>query len=157
MTKAKADGYNSVNPILTFKDARKAIDFYVRAFGARERFVLPGPDGRGVMHAELQIGDSVIMMGEENPQQPCRSAETLGMSPVGFYLYLENVDEAFDTAVAAGAKVRMPVQEMFWGDRVGTVEDPFGYAWSLATHTRDLTMEEIREGAEAMFSKTASR
>jgi uncharacterized glyoxalase superfamily protein PhnB len=143
--------------MLTFRDARRAIDFYKLAFGARERFVMPGAGGRGVMHAELQMGDSVIMLGEENPQAPCRSAETLGASPVGFYVYLENVDEAFATAVAAGAKVRMPVQEMFWGDRVGTVEDPFGYAWSLATHTRDLTMEEIREGAEAMFSKTASR
>lgn len=157
MTKAKMEGYNSVNPILTFKDVRKAIDFYRRAFGARERFVMPGPDGKGVMHAELQIGDSVIMMGEENPQNPCRSAETLGISPVSFYLYTEDVDEAFKTAVAAGAKVRMPVQEMFWGDRAGTVEDPFGYGWFLATHTRDLTMEEIREGAKAMFSKTAAR
>jgi len=156
MTKAKAEGYNSVNPILTFKDARKAIDFYRCAFGARERMLLPGPDGRGVMHAELQIGESVIMMGEENPQNPCRSPETLGMSPVSFYLYLEDVDEAFKTAVAAGAKVRMPVQEMFWGDRAGTVEDPFGYGWFLATHTRDLTMEEIQEGAKAMFAEKAA-
>jgi PhnB protein len=151
MIKAKAEGYSSVNPILTFKDARKAIDFYKRAFGARERMILPGPGGIGVMHAELQIGDSVIMMGEENPQTPCRSAETLGTSPVSFYIYVEDADEAFKTAIAAGATVRMPVQDMFWGDRAGTLEDPFGYGWFLATHTRDLTAEQIQEGAKAMF------
>lgn len=153
MTKAIPEGYNSVTPIFTFKDAHKAIEFYKRAFGARERLVMPGPDGKGVMHAELQIGDSIIMMGEENPENPCRSAETLGISPVSFYLYLENVDEAFRVAVAAGAEVRMPVQEMFWGDRAGTVQDPFGYSWFLASHTRDLTMEEIRQGAQAMFAE----
>jgi PhnB protein len=153
MIKAIPDEYNSINPILTFKDARMAIEFYKRAFGALERFVMPGPDGKGVMHAELQIGDSIIMMGEENPQNPCRSAESLGTSPVSFYLYLENVDEAYRVAVAAGAEVRMPVQEMFWGDRAGTVQDPFGYSWFLATHTRDLTMEEIRQGAQAMFAE----
>ena len=118
--------------------------------------MLPGPDGRGVMHAELQIGDSVIMMGEEDPQNPCRSAETLGISPVSFYIYVEDVDEAFKTAVAAGAKVRMPVEEMFWGDRAGTVDDPFGYGWFLATHTRDLTMDEIQEGAKAMFAEKSA-
>jgi uncharacterized glyoxalase superfamily protein PhnB len=93
------------------------------------------------------------MMGEEHPEQSCRSAETIGGSPVSFYLYLENVDEAFRVAVAAGAEAQMPVQEMFWGDRVGTVQDPFGYSWSLATHTRDLTPEEIRQGAQAFFAQ----
>jgi uncharacterized glyoxalase superfamily protein PhnB len=151
MTTAIQAGYNSINPIFTFKDARKAIAFYQKAFGATERFVMPGPDGTGVMHAELQIGNSVIMMGEENDQNPCRSAETLGASPVSMYLYVEDVDEVFRTAVAAGAEVLMPVAEMFWGDRAGNVKDPFGYQWFLATHTRDLTMDEIREGAKAMF------
>jgi uncharacterized glyoxalase superfamily protein PhnB len=141
--------------MLIVRDAHRAIDFYKRAFGARELMIMPGPDGKGVMHAELKIGDSIIMMGEENPQYDCKSAETLGGSPVSFYLYMENVDEAFKVALAAGAVVRMPVEEMFWGDRVGTVEDLFGYSWSLATHTRDLTPEEIRQGAKAEFAKMA--
>jgi uncharacterized glyoxalase superfamily protein PhnB len=139
--------------MLVFKDARKAIDFYKRAFGAQERFAMPGPDGKGVMHAEVLIGDSIIMMGEENPHEPCKSAETIGGSPVSFYIYMDNVDEAFRTALAAGAKTLMPVEDMFWGDRVGTVQDPFGYSWSLATHIKDLTPEEIQQGAQAAFAR----
>ncbi|HXV80072.1 MAG TPA: VOC family protein [Candidatus Binatia bacterium] len=153
MTKSIPEEYHSVTPIFVFKDARKAIEFYKRAFGAQERFVMPGPNGKGVMHAELRIGDSIIMMGEENPHKPCKSAETIGSSPVSFYLYVENVDEAFSTAVAAGAEVQMPVQDMFWGDRVGTVQDPFGYGWTLAKHIKDPTPEEIRQGAEAAFAQ----
>jgi uncharacterized glyoxalase superfamily protein PhnB len=149
MTKAIPEGFQSVTPMCMFKDARKAIDFYKRAFGAQELFVMPGPDGKGVMHAEIRIGNSIIMMGEEHPQESCKSAETIGGSPVSFYIYLENVDEAFRVAVAAGAEARMTVEEMFWGDRMGTVQDPFGYSWSLATHTRDLTPEQIAEGAKA--------
>jgi uncharacterized glyoxalase superfamily protein PhnB len=157
MTATIPEGYFSVTPMLMFKDAVRAIDFYTRAFGARTRYVMPGPDGTGVMHAELQIGSSIMMMGEEHADEPCKSAETLGSSPVSFYLYLENVDEAFGTALAAGATERMPVEEMFWGDRVGTVEDPFGYSWSLATHTRDLTQEEIEQGARAFFAEMAKK
>ncbi len=140
-----------------YKDARKAIEFYKKAFGAVERFAMPGPDGKGVMHAELLIGNSIIMMGEENSQAPCKSAETLGCSPVSFYIYVENVDEAFQRAVEAGVRVRMSVQEMFWGDRVGNVQDPFGYSWWLATHTRDLTPEELKEGAEAALAHMAGK
>ncbi len=143
--------------MFTFKDARKAIEFYKRAFGAQERFAMPGPDGKGVMHAELLIGDSIIMMGEENPNDPCKSAETMGGSPVSFYIYLENVDEAFKVALDAGAEVRMAVQDMFWGDRVGTVQDPFGYSWMLATHIKDLTPQEIQQGAQAAFARMAKK
>ncbi len=157
MTKAIPEGFHSVTPIFVFKDARKAIEFYKKAFGAKERFAMPGPEGKGVMHAELQIGDSIIMMGEENPYAPCKSAETMGGSPVGFYIYLENVDEAFRRALEAGAESQMDVQEMFWGDRVGTVKDPFGYSWSLATHTRDLTPQEIEEGAKAALAQMAGK
>ena len=153
MTKTIPEGFHSVTPMFVFKDARKAIEFYRRAFGAQELFVMPGPDGEGVMHAEIRIGDSIIMMGEESPQQSCKSAETSGGSPVSFYRYVENVDEAFRVAVAAGAEALMPVQEMFWGDRMGTVQDPFGYSWSLATRTRDLTPAEIRKGAQAAFAR----
>ena len=157
MIKKIPQEFHSITPMLVLKDVRRAIEFYQRALGARELMVMPGPDGKGVMHAEVKIGDSIIMMGEENPQYPCKSAETLGGSPVSFYLYLENVDEAFKVAVAAGAVVQMPVEEMFRGDRVGTVEDPFGYSWSLATHTRDLTPEEIRQGAEAACAKMTEK
>ena len=147
------EGYNSLMPTLMFKDSRKAIDFYKRAFGAQERFLMPGPDGRGVMHAEIVIGGSVIMMGDENPQFPCKSAESIGGSPVNFYVYLENVDEAFRQAVAAGAEGVMPVEEMFWGDRAGTVKDPFGYSWTLATRTRNLTPAEIEAGAKVALAR----
>ena len=132
MIQAIPEGYQTLTPSFVFKDARKAIEFYRKAFGAEERFVMPGPDGKGIMHAEVRIGSSIIMMGEENPQYPCKSAETMGGSPISFYVYVDNVDEAFRTAVAAGAEVVMPVEDMFWGDRMGTVRDPFGYSWSLA-------------------------
>ena len=157
MTQAIPEGFHTVTPMFMFKDTRKAIEFYKRAFGAEERFAMPGPDGTGVMHAELRIGSSIIMMGDENPQQACKSAETVGGSPVSFYLYLENADEAFRTALEAGAETRMPVQDMFWGDRAGTVQDPFGYSWTLATHIKDLTPEEIRQGAEAFFAGMAPK
>jgi len=157
MTKSIPEGFHRVTPMLVFKDARKAIDFYKRAFGAQERFVMPGPDGKGVMHAEVLIGDSIIMMGEENPHEPCKSAETIGGSPVSFYIYMDNVDEAFRTALAAGAETRMPVEDMFWGDRVGTVQDPFGYSWSLATHIKDLSPQEIQQGAQAAFARMSEK
>jgi PhnB protein len=140
-----------------FKDARKAIEFYKRAFGAEELFAMPGPDGKGVMHAEVRIGDSIIMMGEENPQEPCKSAETIGGSPVSFYIYVENADAAFRRALDAGAESRMPIEDMFWGDRAGTVKDPFGYSWMLATHSKDLTPQEVQEGARAFFAKMAKK
>lgn len=153
MVKPIAEGFHSVTPMITFKDARKAIEFYKRAFGAKERFAMPGPDGKGIMHAEILIGNSIIMMNEENPQNPMKSAETSGGSPVSFYIYIEDVDEAFRKAVEAGAENKMPVQDMFWGDRVGAVQDPFGYSWMLATHSKDLTDQEIAEGAKAAFAK----
>ena len=157
MIKAIPEEYNSVTPIFMFKDARKAIEFYKRAFGAQEQFAMPGPDGKGVMHAELRIGNSIVMMGEECQQNPTKSAETIGSSPVSFYLYNENVDEAFRKAVDAGGKALTPVQDMFWGDRVGTVQDPFGYSWMLATHTKDLTPQEIQEGAQKAFANMAKK
>ncbi len=151
MVKAIPQGFHSITPYIVFRDARRAIDFYKRALDAQELFAMAGPDGKGIMHAEIRVGDSIIMMGEEMPQQQCKSAETAGGSPVSIYLYLENVDEVFKKALAAGAEALMPVQEMFWGDRAGTLRDPFGYSWTLATHTRDLTPEQIREGAKAAF------
>ncbi|HBG18430.1 MAG: glyoxalase [Desulfobacterales bacterium GWB2_56_26] len=157
MTQPIPEGYQTLTPMFVYKDARKAIEFYKKAFGAEERCVMPGPDGKGVMHAEIKIGSSIVMMGEENPQYPCQSAETLGDSPVSFYVYVNDVDKAFETAVKAGAEVRMPVSDMFWGDRMGTVQDPFGYSWSFATHVKDLTPEEIEKGAMAACAKMAEK
>ncbi|MCU0585638.1 MAG: VOC family protein [Desulfobacterales bacterium] len=151
MTKPIPEGFHSVTPMCVVKDARKAIEFYKRAFGAEEL------EGKGVMHAEIRIGDSIVMMGEENPQEACKSAETMGGSPVSFYIYVGNADAAFRRAIEAGAESRMPVEEMFWGDRAGTVKDPFGYSWMLATHTKDLTMQEIRQGAQAFFARMAKK
>jgi PhnB protein len=151
MTKPIPDGYHSISPCICFKDTRKAIDFYKRVFGATEKFVMPGPNGRGIMHAELQIGSSIFMMGDENPERNCKSAESFGGSPVSFYLYVSNVDAFFKKAVEGGATVDMPLQDMFWGDRACKVRDPFGYLWMIATHTKDLTPEEIKKGAEAFM------
>jgi uncharacterized glyoxalase superfamily protein PhnB len=157
MTKPIPEGFHSVTPMCVVKDARKAIEFYKRAFGAEELFAMPGPEGKGVMHAEIRIGDSIVMMGEENPQEAGKSAETMGGSPVSFYIYVGNADAAFRRAIEAGAESRMPVEEMFWGDRAGTVKDPFGYSWMLATHTKDLTIQEIRQGAQAFFARMAKK
>jgi uncharacterized protein YndB with AHSA1/START domain/uncharacterized glyoxalase superfamily protein PhnB len=156
MIKPIPEGYQSITPMCVFKDARQAIAFYKAAFGAEERFLLPGPDGVGVIHAEIKIGTSLVMLGEEDPQQPCKSAESLGASPISFYLYLKNVDAAYATALAAGAVPCMPVQEMFWGDRIGTVKDPFGYTWTLATHVKDPTPEEMEQGAKAAMAAMQS-
>jgi PhnB protein len=145
-------GYHTVTPTIMFKDCRKAIEFYKKAFGATERHVMPAPDGKSVMHAEIQIGDSYVMMGDECPGHPSKSAETMGGSPIGFYVYVADVDAAFKKALAAGGSVRMPVQDMFWGDRAGSLEDPFGHSWMLATHVADVTPEEMARGAEAMFA-----
>ncbi len=157
MAKPIPEGYHTFTPMFVFKDTRKAIEFYKKAFAAKEQNVMPGPEGKGVMHAELLVGDSKIMMGDENPQQSCRSAETLGGSPVSAYLYVENVDAAFSRAVEAGATVQMPVQDMFWGDRVGSVKDPFGYSWMFGTHIKDVSPDEMKKGAEAACAQMSGK
>jgi PhnB protein len=150
MTKPIPDGFHTITPTLMFKNTRKAIEFYKKAFGATEKFLMPGPDGKGVMHAQIMIGDSPVMMGDEHPH--CKSAESLGDSPIGMYLYVKDVDAAFKKALAAGGAVRMPVTDMFWGDRMGAFKDPFGYSWTLATHIADPSMEDMARGAETMFA-----
>ena len=157
MTKPIPEGFHSVTPSIVFKDSRKAMSFYQKAFGAKEHFVMPGPDGKSVMHAELEIGDSAIMLSDENPQMGTKSAETIGASPIGLFLYVEDVDAAFQKAVAAGTTVEMPIQDMFWGDRVGSVKDPFGHSWTLATRKKDLTPEEIAKNAEAFYAQMAKK
>ena len=144
--------YGSVTASITSKDTAKAIEYYKKALGAIERVRMQGPDGM-IMHAEIQIGNSIIMMNDE--VMGCRSAETLGGSPINFYVYVEDVDRAFQQATTAGCKETMPVADMFWGDRTGAVLDPFGIRWSLATHTKDLTPEEIQKGQEEFMKLMA--
>jgi PhnB protein len=155
MTKAIPDGYHAVTPSLSFKDTRKAIDFYRRALDAKELYVAPSPDGKKVMHATIQIGDSILMMADEMPG--CVSAETAGGSPITLFLYVQDADKTYNQAVAAGAKPMMPMMDMFWGDRAGNVTDPFGYCWMIATHKRDLSQDEVMKGAEEFFARMAKK
>lgn len=158
MTKPIREGYHTVTPIFTFRDSKKAIEFYKKAFGAKVLEVLPSPKGERTMHATIKIGDSILMMGDEMPDPNCsKSAESLGASPVSLYLYVPNADTAFKQAIADGAVETMPVTDMFWGDRCGSLKDPFGYSWMIATHTQDLTPEQISKGAEAFFSQMAKK
>jgi uncharacterized glyoxalase superfamily protein PhnB len=142
-------GYHTVTPHLVVAGAAKAIDFYKKAFGAEEIMRFPTPDG-DIMHAEIKIGDSIVMLGDEMPGT--KSPKTLGGASVGFFIYTENVDASWKRAIGAGAKEAVPLADQFWGDRSGCVEDPFGHKWWLAQHIKDLTPEEIRKGAEEAFS-----
>ena len=157
-TKAKyiPEGFHAITPYLTVKDGKQAIDFYKRAFGARERVIMPMPDGK-VAHAELQIADSIIMLGEECPERGGVSPQALGGSPVGLALYVENVDSAFDRAVDAGATVQEAVSDKFWGDRAGSLTDPFGHKWTLLTHVEDVSPAEMKERMAEAFSAAGSR
>ena len=147
------EGYHSITPYLTVRGADRAIEFYRRAFGAEELFRLNAPDGKTVMHAELKIGDSRFFLGDEVAGMGCRSAETLGGSPTGIYLYVRDVDETFRNAVAAGATVKTPLEDMFWGDRTGSVLDPFGNTWDLATRREDVPPEEMKRRGTEFFKK----
>jgi len=143
-------GYHTATPYLVCRGAADAIDFYKKAFGAREILRMPMPDGR-VGHAEIQIGDSRVMLGDESPEMGARAPQTVGGTPVHIFLYLKDVDKTFAQATAAGATVEMPPMDMFWGDRYCKVQDPFGHKWNMATHIEDLTPKEMaRRGAEAM-------
>jgi PhnB protein len=141
-------GYHAVTPYLIIKGAAQAIEYYKKVFGATELFRMDGPDGK-VGHAELQIGDSHIMLADENPTMGTghASASTIGGSPVSLYLYLPDVDAVVDRAVAAGAKILKPVQDQFYGDRSGFIQDPFGHLWGVATHVEDVSPEEMEERA----------
>lgn len=143
--KAIPDGMHSLTPHLICAGAADAIEFYKKAFNAVELARLPGPEGK-LMHALVRIGDSMVMLVDEFPQWGSLGPKALKGSPVVLHLYVEDVDAQVAQAVAAGAKLTMPVADMFWGDRYGQVEDPFGHKWSVATHTRDLTPEEIKAG-----------
>jgi PhnB protein len=150
------DGYHTLTPHLVVKGAGQAIKFYKKAFGAEEISRVPGPDGKSLMHAELKIGDSRLFLVDEFPEMGCRGPLGIGGTPVTIHMYVEDVDAVFNKAVAAGAQVRMPLEDMFWGDRYGKVADPFGHEWSLATHKEDLTQKETLKRAQAALSGCAS-
>lgn len=147
--KAIPDGYYSLTPYIIVKSAREAMAFYAKAFGATEVLVMEGPGG-SVMHAEMQIGNARLMLGDENLERGNRSAQTLGGSAGSVMIYTEDVDAMVKAAADAGAKVVMPVQDMFWGDRYGSIVDPFGHQWSIATHKEDVSEEEMGKRMQAM-------
>lgn len=148
--KAIPDGYSSITPYLIVKGAAEAIAFYVRVFGATERLRLPSPVG-GVGHAEISVGNSVIMLADEFPDMGALSPQSLGGTPVSLMLYVDDVDTVFARALAAGARELRAVEHKFYGDRLGQVEDPFGHVWSLATHVEDVPPEDLPRRMAAAF------
>jgi PhnB protein len=149
--KAIPDGYHSMTPYLIIDGAAKAIEFYTKVFGATELLRLPGPGGK-LGHAEIKIGDSVLMMADEMPEMGHRGPKTLGGSPVSIMLYVDHVDQTFSKAVSAGATVDRPIKDQFYGDRSGTVVDPFGYKWTISTHIEDVPPEEMERRMAAFSS-----
>jgi uncharacterized glyoxalase superfamily protein PhnB len=143
------EGFRTLTPHITVKGAKKAIDFYGQAFGAEEIGVHSMPDGT-VMHASVRIGDSILMLNDEFPQMGAKGPQTIGGTATTLHLYVADVDKAFDRAVKAGAKVLMPVADQFWGDRYGLVADPFGHQWSIATHKKDVSPEELKVAMASM-------
>lgn len=147
------EGCHAVTAHLVVRNAKEAIEFYIRAFGAKELGRMPTPDGKYILHATLQIGDSQLMLCDEMPaMQRWLSPQSLNGTSVALHLWSEDVDAAFGRAVKAGARVSLPVADMFWGDRYGRVVDPFGHEWSIATHTQDLSPEEMAQAAQDAFS-----
>jgi len=155
MAKPIPDGYRTVTPYLTVRNAADAIEFYTRAFGAQEVERMSGPDNKSIMHAELKIGDSIVMLSDEFPQGGTRAPQSLGGSTGSLFLYVPDVDAAFKRALDAGATVAMPLADMFWGDRFGKVSDPFGHVWGLATHKEDVTPEEMKKRGQAFMAAMA--
>jgi len=145
------DGHRTVTPYLALRNAAKALEFYKKAFGAMETYKLMVPNGR-VGHAEIRLGDSIVMLSDEFPEYGGKAPDTLGGSPVNIHLYVEDVDAFFKRALAAGAKERKPVMDQFYGDRSGQLEDPFGHLWWVATHKEDVPPEEMQKRVKAMFA-----
>jgi len=155
MAKPIPDGYHTLTPSVTFKNARRAIDFYKKAFGAKERMRMDTPDGR-IGHAEIEIGDGLVMISDPFPQGTTKAPTELGGTTAGVFLYVEDVDAVVKQAVDAGATVTMEVADQFWGDRFGSITDPFGHAWSMATHVEDVPPEEMAERAKTAMAAMAS-
>ena len=149
------EGYHSVTPYLSVEDADAAIEYYKAAFGAKERVRMEAPGGK-IGHAELEIGDSIVMLSDPLPGAATRPPKELGGASASVFLYVEDVDAVVEQAVEAGATVTMEVADQFWGDRFGTVTDPFGHVWSVATHVEDVPPEEMAERAKAAMAAMAS-
>jgi PhnB protein len=149
---AQPKGYHSLTPYLVVRGANEAIAYYTEAFGAKEKLRMDGPDGR-VGHAELRLGDSVLMLADEDPMRGIRAPVTIGGTPVTLHLYVKDVDKVFKQALAAGGKVQRPVQDQFYGDRLGVLEDPFGHTWSVATHTENVPAKVIARRAQELAVK----
>jgi len=154
-TQPVPEGYHTVTPYLAVEDAARAIEFYTQAFGAKEVVRMDAPGGK-IGHAELEIGDSRIMLSDPFPQSSTKPPKDLGGTSFSVMMYVEDVDAAFKRAVDAGASVSMELSDMFWGDRFGSVTDPFGHSWSLATHVEDVPPEEMAERAKAAMAQMAS-
>ena len=148
------EGYHTITPGLIVNGAQKAIEFYKEAFGAEIIGVHTTPDGSKVAHGEIKIGDSRVFINDEYPEMNARGPQSLGGSPVSLSLYVEDADAVFNRAVAAGATVTMPLADQFWGDRWGMITDPFGHHWSVATHIKDLTEEELNKASAEYFSQS---
>jgi PhnB protein len=157
MPNAVREGYQTVTPALTVRNGAEAIEFYKKAFGAEEIMRVSGSDGKSIMHAEIRVGTSRIMLGDEAPSMGCLAPVTLGGPGGSLYVYVPDVDAAFKQAVAAGAKALMPVTDMFYGDRFGQVEDPSGHRWGLATHVEDLAPEEMARRQREFFASMAKK
>lgn len=150
--KPRPDGYHTVTPYMAVRDCVSAINFYARAFGAEKTMQLDMPDGK-IAHAEIRIGDSTLMMSEENEEWGNKSPQSLGGSPMFLMIYVPDVDAAFKKAIAAGAAEVRPVADQFYGDRSGTLKDPYGFQWTLSTHIEDVSQEEAQRRMEAEFSQ----
>jgi PhnB protein len=151
------EGYQTVTAALTVRNGAEAIEFYKKAFGAEEIMRVPAPDGKSLMHAEIRVGNSRIMLGDESPAMGCLAPVTLGGPGGSLYVYVPDVDAAFKRAVAAGAKALMPVTDMFYGDRFGQVEDPSGHRWGLATHVEEVAPEEMMRRQREFFASMAKK
>jgi PhnB protein len=152
-TKPIPKGYHVVTPYMSVQGAARAIAFYKKAFGAKEVMRMPGPGGT-IGHAEIQIGDSRIMLADEFPEMNFRSPGAIGGTPVTIHLYVQDVDKVAKKAIAAGAKLLRPVADQFYGDRTGSLEDPFGHVWHIATHVEDISMKGLKKRAAAMVAST---
>jgi PhnB protein len=149
-------GFHSVTPYLTLNDAARALDFYKRAFGAQEIMRMEAPGGK-IGHAEIKIGDSIIMLADEMPGSGCQSPQTLGGTTNGIFLYVDNVDSVYSQAVSAGAQAEAQPADMFWGDRYGRLKDPFGHSWSLATHIEDVAPADMQKRMQEAMAKRAQQ
>lgn len=150
------EGYRTLTPYLVCRSAGDAIEFYKQAFGAQEYLRMPGPAGK-ITHAELKIGDSMVFLCDAFGETGSASPEAPGSRVISLFLYVEDVDSTFSRAVGAGARIEMPVEDMFWGDRYGKLTDPFGHQWSIATHKEDVAPEELARRAQSYFAKAAGQ